>query len=37
MFDVRFMIPTVQILRLRFFNGDVDEAWRRCSKMEDFW
>jgi hypothetical protein len=20
------MIPTVQILRLRFFNGDVDEA-----------
>src|SRR5205809_4582707 len=26
MFDVHLMIPTRQILGLRFFNGDVDEA-----------
>ena len=26
MFDVHSMIPTRQILGLRFFNGDVDEA-----------
>jgi hypothetical protein len=26
MFDGHLMIPTRQILGLRFFNGDVDEA-----------
>ena len=26
MFDVHLMIPTRQILGIRFFNGDVDEA-----------
>ena len=26
MFDVRLWLPTRQILGIRFFNGDVDEA-----------
>jgi hypothetical protein len=26
MFDVHLMIPTRQILGIRFFNGNVDEA-----------
>jgi len=36
MFDVNLMIPTRQILGLRFFNGDVDEAVALMSQRGGF-